>query len=195
MQYTKLDKSEDNSALAIFTIGVIEETLSEVEKRKQERRKGHPFFKGDNIVFEDIAKYADLSGNDYRVRDVMMSNIDFNNVCSLTQKEIGDELGLSAQAVCKCVGKLMKWGLVVRYKKIGTAWFYMVSPCLISRRDNKGRLQLLKEFAEKLVEDCNQEALKLYGLDADLDYRRLEKLYLKALKAQKRKPHKLSVVA
>ncbi len=92
-------------------------------------------FKGINFMFENIAKMG-FNLQELRVLFFMLGRLEFNNLISLTQKTIAEELNMKRQNVAMAIKGLAERNIISVLKK-GRNNFYKLNPEIAWRGKTK----------------------------------------------------------
>ena len=88
------------------------------KKSKQKKKNG--WCRMFQIKLEEVAKDKDLRGMPLSVYLLMISKVDYDNVCRFPQILIADELGTTAQYVSKSIRLLKQKNIISEVKERGT---------------------------------------------------------------------------
>ena len=155
---TTRKKTEDTRAVS--RVGLIDTETGEVLDGGKMiyvppklRIKG--FFMADQKGFEELAK-SDLTGEAFKVLMLMMGRMDYENVITLSQKEIGEALTMKKQNVSRAIKSLRSAGV-----------FEAESDHVIHLATElgwKGKVQNLHQRNAKAFKHCNEKTART---DAD----------------------------
>ncbi len=84
-----------------------------------------------------------------RVFAVMYEYVDFENVVTISQKDIGTRLGINSDRVSKAVRNLVEQGILLKGKKDRNAFTYHLSPLM----GWKGKVKNYHKFNEEQAQE------------------------------------------
>lgn len=103
---------------------IVEELLVAFPKK---RRLEGEFVMSTQEGFLRLAKEADLTGEDYKVLLIYLSNLDFENYLQISQTWIADDLGMPRQNVSRATKKLVSKGILIKGLKVGKHQTYRLN--------------------------------------------------------------------
>ena len=107
--------------------------------------------------------YSDnLHGTDYKILFYLLSNINYNNnVSSIKQKDMSEELSIHKTTASKSLRKLEELQYIAKFEKYNG---YMINPTIFYVGKNKSdeRDKLRDEFDELVLETFKEVRFELY---------------------------------
>lgn len=92
-----------------------------------------------------LLQNANVPREAFRVMGVMLDHVDFENQIDISQKEIGDLLSIKPTQVSRSIRVLMQEGYLIRGKRFGNAYRYLLSPTF----GWKGKAKKYHEFIKE----------------------------------------------
>ena len=123
------------------------------------------FFQGD---MRYLANDKTLDGQDLRITLTIISNLNYNNIFSLSHRELAEQVGIQRPNVTKTVNKLVKKGYLQIIGKQGQQNIYMFNPNIAFKSKAKN-LKDLKRTWDKEDTPNNQHLPIDLDLDVDLE--------------------------
>lgn len=129
------------------------------------------YLKQDYVRFfqldmKDIAKDKTLDGQDLRITLVILSNLNYDNIFSLSHRELGEQVGIQRPNVTKTVNKLVKKGYLRIVSKQGQKNIYMFNPNVAFKSRAKNLKELKAAWDEKILPDTKRHPI---DIDSDLE--------------------------
>ena len=116
-----------------------------------DKPKFQGFFMGFQQAFIALAQDREITTQPSRVLHYLLGNLDFDNWIHISQKEIGEALGLDKGSVSKAVSLLKRKGIIleapykgVRCYKLNHFYGWKGSVTSLKKQDNKPKLTLVK---------------------------------------------------
>ena len=125
-----------------------------------------PYIRSFQEEMVGLAIDREFNGTDLRVFLTIIGNLGYENILSLTQKEIGEQIGIQSVEVTKSIKKLVKKGYLQVVTKIGRQNIYMFNPNIAFKSKAKN-LKLLKQaWTQQTVPNPQKSPI---NLDTDLE--------------------------
>lgn len=132
------------------TIGKKDGSKDEIDvliiANKRTKRRNFNLMYNESLT--EIAKRK-LSGLELSVLLTMVAQMNFDNVCEMSQKEIAEELDTARDVISRAVKRLESFEYIALAKKIGVVKYYQVSPYVGTKCDSKHQLRLTDEWNKK----------------------------------------------
>lgn len=93
----------------------------------KKRRLEGDFVMATQDGFLRLAKEADLTGQDYKVLLIYLSNLDFENFLQISQNYIATDLDMPKQRVYESTKKLVDKGILIKGLKVGRHQTYRLN--------------------------------------------------------------------
>ncbi len=97
-----------------------------VASPKKHRLEGD-FVMATQDGFLRLAKETDLTGQDYKVLLIYLSNLDFENFLQISQSYIAIDLGMRQEHVSRATKKLVEKGILIQGLKVGRHQTYRLN--------------------------------------------------------------------
>ncbi len=97
-----------------------------VASPKKHRLEGD-FVMATQDGFLRLAKETDLTGQDYKVLLIYLSNLDFENFLQISQSYIATDLGMHQEHVSRATKKLVDKGILIKGLKVGRHQTYRLN--------------------------------------------------------------------
>lgn len=129
--------------------------------RKKSRRKGFSCMYNDSLT--ELAKLR-YSGAEFSVLLTMIANMNYDNICEMSQSQIAEEIGSSKDVVSRACKELEANQHIALARKIGTVKLYQVSPYIVVKCD-EGQEKVLtehwdKKFTPEKITSINKNTVK-----------------------------------
>lgn len=93
----------------------------------KKRRLEGDFVMATQDGFLRLAKETDLTGEDYKVLLIYLSNLDFENFLQISQNYIAIDLGMKKENVSRATKKLVEKGILIKGLKVGRHQTYRLN--------------------------------------------------------------------
>ncbi len=113
---------------------------------KKTKRRGFSLVYNESLT--EIAKRK-LAGLDLSVLLTMVANMNFDNVCEMSQTQIAEELDTARDVISRSIKRLEGYEYIAMARKIGTVKYYQVSPYVGTKCDSKHQKKLVDEWNAK----------------------------------------------
>ena len=123
-----------------------------------------PYIRSFQKEMISLAVDRDFNGTDLRVFLTIIGNLGYENILSLTQKEIGEQIGIQPVEVTKSIKKLVKKDYLQVITKVGRQNIYMFNPSVAF----KSRAKNLKELKHAWDRETTPNTQK-FPIDIDKD--------------------------
>jgi len=129
-------------------------TLNIYTKPSKHLKKSYGRYFSDEIL--NAAVDRDFSGTDFRVLLAIISNLGFDNVINISQKELGEQLKISQQNISKSIKKLISKKYLQIIDKIGKQNIYQFNPNIAF----KSRAENHKDLCNDWDKDKNENEIE-----------------------------------
>lgn len=96
----------------------------------------------------NIASNKNLNGTDLRVFLCIIGNLEYENILNISQKKLGEILGIGKKEISKSINKLIKEGYLQIIDKIGRQNIYKLNPSIAFKSRAKNHKQLQDDWNE-----------------------------------------------
>ena len=129
------------------------------------------YLKEDYVRFfqldmKDIANDKTLDGQDLRITLVIVSNLNYDNIFSLSHRELAEQAGTQRPNVTKTVNKLVKKGYLKIISKQGQKNIYMFNPNIAFKSRAKNLKELKYAWDKKTIPNTQKSPV---DIDKDLE--------------------------
>jgi DNA-binding MarR family transcriptional regulator len=114
-----------------------------------------------------IAKDRDLNFTDCRLLLAIMGLMRFENLLNLTQKQLGNEIGVEQPNIARSLKKLVKKGYLLPVGNEGKKIIYMLNPDVAFKARAKNFKTLQRCWNEKLIPNTKKMGI---AQETDLDF-------------------------
>ena len=138
-----------------------------------------PYIRSFQEEMVSLAVDRGFNGTDLRVFLVIIGNLGYENILSLTQKEIGDQVGIQPVEVTKSIKKLVNKGYLQVLTKIGRQNIYMFNPSVTFKSRAKNLKELKHAWDKGILPNTQKSPFDIEtdlepDLEDKLDYKVLE---------------------
>ena len=125
-----------------------------------------PYIRSFQEEMVGLAIDRDFNGTDFRVFLTIIGNLGYENILSLTQREIGEQIGIQPVEVTKSIKKLVKKGYLQVITKIGRQNIYMFNPSVAFKSRAKNLKELKHAWDSKTIPNTEKSPV---DIDRDLE--------------------------
>ncbi len=125
-----------------------------------------PYIRSFQEEMVSLAMDREFNGTDLRVFLTIIGNLGYENILSLTQKEIGEQIGIQSVEVTKSIKKLVKKGYLQVVTKIGRQNIYMFNPNIAFKSRAKNFKELKQAWDKQSFPNTQNRPI---DLDSDLE--------------------------
>ena len=112
-----------------------------------------------------LAADKDFNGTDLRVFLTIIGNLGYENILSVTQKQIGEQINVQPAEVARAIKKLVKKGYLQVITKIGRQNIYMLNPTISFKSRAKNLKHLKQAWNEQSIPNTQNKPI---DIDTDL---------------------------
>jgi len=94
----------------------------------------------------NIASNKNLNGTDLRVFLCIIGNLEYENILNISQKKLGEMLGIGKKEISKSINKLIKEEYLQIIDKIGRQNIYKFNPNIVFKSRAKNHKQLQDDW-------------------------------------------------
>lgn len=157
---------------------IIEEGFVAYVAPKRKNWFGTGWFAMSQEMLKVIAT-SGLSGNDYSVLMIMLSNLDYENLLVVNQAKLASEIGINRQHFSRSLRKLISKGIILQGPKIGVSRSFRLNPTFGwkgSASNHKKAVKTHLKLIEGKKKDSKEETDQEYRdkLETELGQQRLE---------------------
>jgi len=135
-----------NRKLEIYYSDDCNVNISTPPKRHLKKEYGRYFDK--EII--DIASNKNLNGTDLRVFLCIVGNLEYENILNISQKKLGEILGIGRKEISKSINKLIKEEYLQIIDKVGRQNIYKFNPNIAFKSRAKNHKDLCNEWQEDI---------------------------------------------
>ena len=129
-----------------------------------------PYIRSFQEEMVNLAIDRDFNGTDLRVLLTIIGNLGYENILSLTQKEIGEQINIKPVEVTKSIKKLVEKGYLQVITKIGRQNIYMFNPSVAFKSRAKNLKDLKRSWNDQSVPNSQKKPVDIDSdLEADLE--------------------------
>ena len=125
-----------------------------------------PYIRSFQEEMVSLAIDREFNGTDFRVFLTIIGNLGYENILSLTQKEIGEQIGIQSVEVTKSIKKLVKKGYLQIVTKIGRQNIYMFNPSVAFKSRAKNLKELKHAWNKETIPNTQKSSI---DIDSDLE--------------------------
>ena len=126
----------------------------------------HPYIRSFQDEIVSLAADKEFNGTDLRVLLTIIGNLGYENILSLTQKQIGEQINVPTPEVTRSMKKLVKKEYLQVITKIGRQNIYMFNPSISFKSRAKNLKSLKRAWNEQ---DLPNTQNKPIDIDTDFD--------------------------
>ena len=113
-----------------------------------------------------LAVDKDLSGNDLRIFLAVLANLGFENILSISQQELSNQLGIHRSDIAKSIKKLISKGYLEIIDTVGRQNIYMFNPGVAFKSKAKNLKDLKRAWDKETIPNTSNLPI---DIDTDLD--------------------------
>ncbi len=148
-----------------FSISCPDDTLLNISTPPNRYLKS-PYIRSFQNEMVGLAIDREFNGTDLRVLLTIIGNLGYENILSLTQKEIGEQINIKPVEVTKSIKKLVKKGYLQVITKIGRQNIYMFNPTVAFKSRAKNLKELKHAWDNETLPDTQKHPI---DIDRDLE--------------------------
>ena len=124
-----------------------------------------PYIRSFQDQMVTLAADKELNGTDLRVFLTIIGNLGYENILSLTQKQIGEQINVPSPEVTRSIKKLVKKDYLQVITKIGRQNIYMLNPSISFKSKAKNLKHLKQAWNDQTVPNTQNKPI-----DIDTDF-------------------------
>lgn len=124
-----------------------------------------PYIRSFQDEMVTLAADKELNGTDLRVFLTIIGNLGYENILSLTQKQIGEQINVPSPEVTRSIKKLVKKDYLQVITKIGRQNIYMLNPSISFKSKAKNLQHLKRAWNDQTVPNTENKPI-----DIDTDF-------------------------
>lgn len=148
-----------------FSINCPDDTLLNISTSPNKYLKS-PYIRSFQDEMIGLAIDREFNGTDFRVLLTIIGNLGYENILSLTQKEIGEQINIKPVEVTKSIKKLVKKGYLQVITKIGRQNIYMFNPSVTFKSRAKNLKELKHAWDNEVLPNTEKQPI---DIDTDLE--------------------------
>ena len=113
-----------------------------------------------------LAVDKDFSGNDLRVFLAILANLGFENILSISQQELSNQLGIHRSDIAKSIKKLISKGYLQVIDTVGRQNIYIFNPSIAFKSKAKNLKHLKRAWEQETLPNTQKSPV---DLDLDLE--------------------------
>ena len=125
-----------------------------------------PYIRSFQDEMVSLAIDRELNGTDLRVLLTIIGNLGYENILTLTQREIGEQINIKQVEVAKSIKKLVKKGYLQVITKISRQNIYMFNPSIAFKSRAKNLRNLKQAWNDQTMPNTQNRPI---DVDTDLE--------------------------